>query len=136
MQALTQALRGFSPTAFVLLRICVGAMYWSHGLQKLGLLGGTRVEIMTLAGLAAVIENVGGLLIIVGAFTPLAAFVAFLELVGIYVYAHVMGFGEGPMNWPWWTNRGELAATFAFVFLYVATHGAGKWSVDAARGRA
>jgi putative oxidoreductase len=30
---------------------------------------------------------------------------------------------------------GELAALYCFVFLYIATHGSGIWSVDAARGK-
>jgi putative oxidoreductase len=33
-------------------------------------------------------------------------------------------------------NRGELAALYCFVFLFIASHGAGIWSVDAERSRA
>jgi len=31
-------------------------------------------------------------------------------------------------------NKGELAALYCFVFLYISTQGSGIWSVDAARG--
>ena len=31
-------------------------------------------------------------------------------------------------------NRGELAALYSFVFLYLAAAGGGPWSVDRARG--
>jgi putative oxidoreductase len=31
-------------------------------------------------------------------------------------------------------NKGELAVVYAFLFLYVACRGAGRFSVDAARG--
>jgi len=31
-------------------------------------------------------------------------------------------------------NRGELAALYCFVFLYVSARGSGMWSADAARG--
>jgi putative oxidoreductase len=30
-------------------------------------------------------------------------------------------------------NRGELAALYCFLFLYIASRGAGIWSVDALR---
>jgi putative oxidoreductase len=33
-------------------------------------------------------------------------------------------------------NRGELAALYCFVFLFIAAHGAGIWSVDAERSSA
>jgi putative oxidoreductase len=33
-------------------------------------------------------------------------------------------------------NMGERATLFCFAFLYIATRGAGIWSVDAAMGKA
>jgi len=32
-------------------------------------------------------------------------------------------------------NNGELAALYCFVFLFIAAHGGGIWSVDAVRKR-
>jgi putative oxidoreductase len=32
-------------------------------------------------------------------------------------------------------NQGELAALYCFVFLYIAAHGSGIWSVDGANDR-
>jgi putative oxidoreductase len=32
-------------------------------------------------------------------------------------------------------NRGELAVLYCFLFLYIASHGSGVWSVDSLMGR-
>ena len=60
------ALRRFEPYAYALLRIVAGLLFLFHGLQKFGLLGGQMVPLVSLAGAAAVIETVGGLLIMIG----------------------------------------------------------------------
>jgi putative oxidoreductase len=43
-----------------------------------------------------------------------------------YFYAH-----QGQALWPI-QNRGELAALYCFVFLFIAARGAGIWSLDGA----
>jgi putative oxidoreductase len=32
-------------------------------------------------------------------------------------------------------NKGELAALYCFVFLYISSQGSGMWSLDSARGK-
>jgi putative oxidoreductase len=96
-----------------------------HGLQKLfGLLGGKQVELMSLMGLAGVIELFGGLLILVGLFTRPVAFVISGFAAVAYFMAHApQGF------WPL-LNKGELAVVYCFVFLYLSAAGGGEWSLD------
>jgi len=48
----------------------------TYGLQKLGVLGGQAVPLAGMMGLAALIETLGGLLIMIGFFTRLLAFIA------------------------------------------------------------
>ena len=111
----------------LLLRVVVGLLFACHGAQKLfGVLGGERVELVSLLGLAGVIELVGGLLIAIGLFTGWAAFVCSGLMAVAYFKVHApRGF------WPI-QNGGELAALYSFVFLAFAAHGDGAWSVGGA----
>lgn len=121
--------RSFAHTAF---RVGVGAAFFSRGAQKLlGWFGGTdgngaTADLMSMYGAAGVIEFVGGLLVAVGLFTRLAAFVASGEMAAAYFIAHVAG---GSLFW--WGNRGELAMVYCFAMLAISAFGAGPTSVDA-----
>ena len=65
----------FESYAHALLRIVAGFTFSLHGFQKLfGLLGGHRVQLFSLVGLAGGLECFGGLLILVGLFTMPVAF--------------------------------------------------------------
>jgi putative oxidoreductase len=72
---------------------------------------------MTQFGLAGVIEVVCGLLIAVGAFTSVAAFIASGEMAAAYFIAHAPR-GSVPHQ-----NGGELAVLYCFLFLYIASRG-------------
>ncbi len=118
----------FTPQIYALLRIVAGLLFAQHGAQKLfGALGGEAVELASRAGLAGVIELVGGLLIATGLFGSLAAFIASGEMAAAYFIAHA-GSGLFPIQ-----NRGELAVLYCFLFLYIAAVGSGIWSIDAMR---
>ena len=69
------------------------------------------------------IELVGGALIMIGLFTAPAAFLA----SGLMGVAYWMAHGTNDL-FPI-LNRGELAAVYCFVFLYISTKGDGIWSV-------
>lgn len=116
-----------------LLRIAAGVMFILHGAQKyLGWFGGVdgnggTVEPMSLFGLAGALELVGGALIIIGLFTRPVAFVLSGMMAVAYFMVHFPG-GVWPIE-----NRGEPAALFSFIFLFLAFNGAGPLSVDALR---
>jgi putative oxidoreductase len=111
------------------LRIVAGYAFMLHGVQKLfGVLGGQQVEIVSLIGLAALIETVGGALIALGLFTRPAAFIASGEMAAAYFMGHVAR--EGSFLFPL-ANRGESAVLYCFLFLYLAAAGPGAWSLDA-----
>jgi putative oxidoreductase len=124
----------YSPYLYAVMRIVVGFLFACHGAQKLfGAFGGVDKQgatapLLSLFGLAGVIELVGGLLIVVGLMTGYAAFLASGQMAAAYFIAH---FPRGV--WPI-ENTGELAVLYCFVFLYIASRGAGAWSIDQARG--
>lgn len=117
---------GFYQVALNALRIVAGFLFMQHGLQKVfGMLGRDQVEsFASLAGVAGIMELVGGALIMLGLFTRPVAFLLSGQMAVAYFYAHAPnGF------WPI-VNRGELAALYCFVWLFFSASGAGKFSLD------
>jgi putative oxidoreductase len=107
-----------------MLRILAGAFFFSHGAQKVfGWFGGKIAE-TALQQTAGWIEVIGGSLIALGLLTVPAAFICSGEMAVAYFKAHAP-----QAFWPV-ENRGELAVLYCFLFLYVAAHGAGRWSLD------
>ena len=116
----------FTPQAFAIMRIVTGLLFACHGSQKLlnWPPGDMHPHIASLPGLSGLIELVCGLLIAVGFLTGIAAFIASGEMAVAYFMAH---FPHGPIPL---LNKGELAVVYCFLWLYVAAHGAGIWSID------
>ena len=123
-----KALAPFAPYTYALLRIVAGLLFVSHGGQKIfGWFGGQPVPLGSLFGLAGIIEIILGLLITIGLLTSYAAFIASGEMAAAYFIGHF------PKSfWPL-ENGGEPAVLFCFIFLFMATHESGIWSVDTAR---
>jgi putative oxidoreductase len=127
-------LGGYAPQAYAAMRIIVGLLFLCHGLQKvLGWFGGVNgapAPLSSLIGIAGLIELITGGLIVIGWRTVLAAFIASGQMAAAYFMAHLpTGF------WPI-QNGGEESVFYCFTFLYMATRGAGIWSVDGVSGRA
>jgi putative oxidoreductase len=117
----------YSEAIYCLMRLMVGLAFAQHGAQKLfGLLGGTKVPLASMPGAAGIIEFFGGLLIAIGLFAGWAAFIASGEMAVAYFMVHAGG-GFWPL-----VNKGELAVVYCFVFLYIASRGSGRYSVEAA----
>lgn len=117
-------LRNFEELIYCVFRAISGFLFMQHGIQKLfGGLGGTQVSIASIYGIAGLIEFIGGILILVGLFSSLAAFISSgLMAVAYFGWHSYKGF------WPI-MNQGELAALYSFVFLYIAARGDGKYSL-------
>ena len=128
---MTRYLGRYSPHIYAVLRIVAGFLFLSHGLQKLfGLMGGKAMPPGSLPWVAGAIELVCGALVLLGLFGSIAAFIASGEMAAAYFMVH---FPQA--FWPI-VNKGELAALYCFLFLYVAAIGSGIWSIDALRGGA
>ncbi len=122
----------YSPQLYAILRIVAGLLFAMHGSQKLfGVPGtGAGMPLVSLMGVAGIVEFIGGLMIAVGFLTPFAAFIASGQMAAAYFMVHA---SRGPLPI---LNQGELAVLFCFLFLYMAAQGSGVWSVDASAGRA
>ncbi|HEX8937148.1 MAG TPA: DoxX family protein [Sphingomicrobium sp.] len=119
------------PQLLALLRIVTALLLLEHATMKFfhfpaPLMPGPLPPLLIIAG---VIELVAGILVTVGLFTRLAAFIASGETAVAYFMAHF------PKSfWPA-INQGEAAIFFCFIFLYIAAAGPGAWSIDGARMR-
>jgi len=119
-----QFLKRFSDQLYSLMRLVAGLLFACHGAQKLfGVLGSPQLVHIPLMLAAGIIEFFGGLLIALGAFTAIAAFIASGEMATAYFLQHAPH-GLWPIK-----NHGELAVLLCFVFLYIASRGDGAWSV-------
>ena len=114
------------------LRVVTGLLFLEHGTSKYFKFPLTEyfadgVQVFSLMGLAGGLEIIGGILIILGLFTRLTAFVLAGQMAVAYFLAHI------PMSFFPLQNQGESAILFCFIFLYLAAAGAGPWSMDANR---
>jgi len=123
----------WAPDILSALRIIAAFMFIQHGTVKLfgfpvpypyG-----ELQLVSLLGLAAILEVFGGLLLLIGLFTRPVAFVLSGSMAVAYFMAHA------PQGFWTVTNGGESAVLYCFTFLYIAAAGGGKWSVDCARGK-
>ena len=119
------------PQLLAVLRIVAALLILEHALMKFFHFPAAQVPgpLPPLLVAAGAIELVTGILITIGLFTRLAAFVLSGEMAVAYFMAHF------PQTfWPA-LNKGEAAILFCFVFLYIAAAGPGAWSIDGARMR-
>jgi putative oxidoreductase len=120
----------WSPRLLSVLRIVAAFLFTQHGTQKI--LGfplrqeaqWTAPEMFSLTWFAGILELFGGILLLAGLFTRPVAFILSGQMAVAYFLRHA---GDG-----FWTilNRGELAALYCFLFLYLSVVGGGNWSLD------
>jgi len=121
----------YQRVVYTALRVIACFIIMQHGAQKLlGLLGGVGPQhgsapLVSLMGLAGIVEFVLASLVLVGLFTRPAAFIVSGEMAAAYFKVHApRGF------WPI-QNHGELAVVLCFTFLFFAAFGGGTYSLDA-----
>jgi putative oxidoreductase len=124
-----------APYVLSILRIAAAFLFLQFGTAKWFAFpgsivpGGGTIPLASLVGFGAILEVVGGALLLLGLFTRPAAFVLSGEMAVAYFNSHApQGF------WPV-LNQGTLAVLFSFVWLYLSAAGAGPWSIDALRAR-
>ena len=125
-------LEQYRPQMLSILRIMVGLLFLSHGLQKwfafpVANPAFANLTLMSMFGVAGIIEIVGGALVTIGLFTRIAALVTSGEMAVAYWYfSNRPSRGFMPLQ-----NGGTLEVLYCFVFLYLVFAGAGPWSLDA-----
>jgi putative oxidoreductase len=118
----------YGDVAYALMRIVLAFLFMSHGYQRV--FSGQIWPPFLPIGIANVIEVIAGPLLVVGLFTPAVAFIASGEMAVAYFLAHVPRGSLLPIN-----NMGEITVALCFGFLYIATRGGGRYSLDAMLGR-
>jgi putative oxidoreductase len=121
----------YSPYALAALRIMAGLLTIQHGTQKYFAFPPSEYfpeppAVLSLMGVAGLIELVGGILVLIGLFTRPAAFI----LSGFMAAAYFMG--HAPQSFFPAVNGGDAAILYCFVFLYIVFAGPGACSLDAA----
>jgi len=127
----------WSPVLLSVLRIVVGFLFMTHGAQKLfnypppTMPGGKPspfpTPLLSLTGVAGILEFFGGLFILLGLFTRPVAFILSGMMAVAYFMRHFSLEGNGFLPL---ANGGEPAVLFCFVFLYMAVAGGGRLSLD------
>lgn len=127
--------RSWAPYLLSVLRIWAAFLFMQFGTAKLFAFpaalmpNGSTVALVSLLGVAGILETFGGGLLLLGLFTRPVAFLLAGEMAVAYFYGHApRGF------WPV-LNQGSPAVLFCFVWLYISAAGAGPWSLDALRTR-
>jgi len=119
----------YSDQAYALMRIIAGFMYSFHGAQKiLGILTDFQPVLGSQLWFGGLIELICGVLVMVGFQTRWAAFLASGEMAVAYFQFH-WKFQFGPKFFPA-INKGELAALYCFLFLFIACRGGVLWCLD------
>lgn len=123
-------LDNYQDQSYALLRIVSGFLFLWHGAQKFF---NFPIEfpygpLSPMMGAAGAIELLGGSLIMIGLFTRPTAFICSGTMAAAYWMAH------GTKSFFPIANGGEIAALFCFIFLFIATRGAGIWSLDKKSG--
>jgi putative oxidoreductase len=124
-----------APLSELLLRLVAGGFLIIHGIPKFSNLAGVQGMVESLgfypgtvwAPLLASTETIAGLLIAIGLFTRPAAFAAMIVLL-VTVYFHWIFKAEGFAG-------AEKSLIWAAVMLFLVAHGAGRYSIDANRGK-
>ncbi|RJQ15575.1 DoxX family protein [Candidatus Woesearchaeota archaeon] len=116
------------------LRVIAGFLFFMHGAGKLGWYGNGSVAGFAgafgfpiwLAYIATFIELIGGLLILLGLFTRIAALLGGLQMIVALIIAHF------PKGWNPLANGGELALLYLVLWLVFLAKGAGIWGLEKA----
>ncbi|TZG36241.1 DoxX family protein [Agrobacterium sp. B1(2019)] len=119
----------YRPQALGALRIMTALLFISHGTQKLFGFPASQMEgsLPTMLLVAALLEFVGGVLVLIGLFTRPVAFILSGQMAVAYFIAH------GPKSFFPALNGGDAAILFCFIFLYLFVAGPGAFSVDERR---
>ncbi len=112
-----------------LLRIVAALLFLLHGTSKLFGFppmaeGMSPPQPGDILWLGALLELIGGALVLVGFFTRPVAFILSGEMAVAYFMFHQ------PQNLFPSVNGGDAAILFCFVFLFIALAGPGPWAID------
>ena len=117
----------WAPRVLSIVRIVAALIFIEHGTQKL--FGfppspSPGPALMSIGGIAGLLEVVGGPLLLLGLFTRPVAFILSGEMAFAYWMAHA------PRSFYPVLNNGDASILYCFLFLYLVFAGGGAWSLD------
>jgi putative oxidoreductase len=107
-------------------RIVVALLFLQHGLQKYFSFPSAGPQMRPILYVQGVIEIVGGILLLLGVYTRMVAFILAGDMAVAYFMAHF------PRSFFPAVNGGDAAVLYCFIFLYIFFAGGGPWSLDRA----
>lgn len=120
------SLTRFADPVYCILRVMAGLMFACHGLDKVfGTFGG-KIATAPMMVTGGWLELILGFLIAFGLLTRISALLASGQMAVAFFMFHAKGGNFVPL-----VNKGELAALYCFVFLFMFFYGPGRWAIDA-----
>lgn len=128
MELIGKHIRKYDSNIYLFFRLCVGALFFMLGLQKVfgiwGMPGGPAV-FLTLVWFAGIFEIMIGLSLITGVLVRLASFFGVIMMMVAYYIGHVTTGGWNPAE-----NYGMAALIFGLAFLVTFLYGAKSASLE------
>ena len=115
-------MKAYENQTYALLRIITGFLFFCHGASKFMNMPDDRP--MHIQWVAGPIELIGGALVMLGLFVSPVAFLCSGMVAAAYWMAHFSAENYLPIM-----NRGDAAALYAFIFLYISAKGTGIWGI-------
>ena len=133
------SLNRYADPIYCIMRLIVGLMLACHGLQLVfGMFGGMPGSDKLITQVGGWIQLSGGFLVAFGLLTRLSAFICSGMMAVAYFMIHVANAATPMAKFfpissagPQFSNKGELAVFYCWVFLFIVFYGAGRWSIDA-----
>jgi putative oxidoreductase len=133
------SLNRFTDPVYCMMRLVVGLLLAQHGGQLiLGMFGGMPGSNNAWLQVGGSIQLIGGFMVAFGLFTRLAAFICSGMFAVAYFKMHVMAAATTMAQFfpiasagKEYSNKGELAVFYCFVFFFMVFYGPGRWSLDA-----
>jgi putative oxidoreductase len=128
--SISQTTASYEEPIYSIVRALVGLLFMQHGAQKLfGLFGGVdgsgaTASLVSMYGVAGIIEFFGGVLIAIGLLTRLIALIATGEMIVAQFIVHIPE-GLIPIQ-----NGGELGLLYLAIFLLLIVYGNGSYSLQ------
>src|SRR5277367_17869 len=124
MTELYANLKKGQPYILSVLRIVIALLFLEHGLQKFFGFPSAGPPMRPLLYVQGIIEIVGGIFLLIGAYTRVVAFILAGDMAVAYFIAHF------PRSFFPAVNGGDAAVLYCFAFFYIVFAGGGPWSVD------
>lgn len=115
-------------------RVVIGFMFLVHAVMAFGMFGGmdgagAAAPVGSFTWFVGLVQGIGAVLIGVGLWTRVSAFLLSGLMAGAYFIVH-QPLGALPIS-----NMGELAALYSWIFLLLVAIGPGRYAIDTVRRR-